>query len=98
MCNVYLNQLHYSSSYSNTDGLALLGARTALSFAFSFLRRAWRSGEDKDLCTEVLQQALDILQDMPMPMLFDLSNVSNVWLETVDQCMKFLSSVCCGYV
>ena len=28
-----------------THGLAKLGSRAALSFAFAFLRRAWRSGE-----------------------------------------------------
>ena len=36
-----------------TSGLAKVGARAALSFAFAFLKRAWRSGEDSDLCTEV---------------------------------------------
>ena len=30
-----------------TLGLARVGSRTALSFAFAFLRRAWRSGEDQ---------------------------------------------------
>ncbi|XP_019851476.1 PREDICTED: E3 ubiquitin-protein ligase HERC2-like [Amphimedon queenslandica] len=82
---------------TGTEGLARLGAKTALSFAFAFLRRAWRSGEDKDLCSEVLQQALDILYEVPVPSLFNSSDISNVWLETVDQCMSFLKSVCCGF-
>lgn len=38
-----------------TLGLARVGSRAALNFAFAFLRRAWRSGEDADLCTELLQ-------------------------------------------
>ena len=38
-----------------TAGLARVGSRAALSFAFAFLRRAWRSGEDSDLCGELLQ-------------------------------------------
>lgn len=38
-----------------TLGLARVGSRAALNFAFAFLRRAWRSGEDSDLCTELLQ-------------------------------------------
>lgn len=37
------------------QGLARLGSRAALSFAFAFLRRAWRNGEDSDLCTDLLQ-------------------------------------------
>ena len=36
-------------------GLAHVGTRAALSFAFAFLRRAWRNGDDLDLCTELLQ-------------------------------------------
>ena len=38
-----------------TLGLGKVGSRAALNFAFAFLRRAWRSGEDADLCTELLQ-------------------------------------------
>ena len=43
-------------------GLARVGSRAALSFAFAFLRRAWRSGEDADLCSELLQESLDALR------------------------------------
>ena len=45
-----------------TMGLARVGSRAALSFAFAFLRRAWRSGEDADLCSELLQESLDALR------------------------------------
>ena len=37
-----------------TISLARVGSRAALSFAFAFLRRAWRSGEDSDLCSDLL--------------------------------------------
>ena len=45
-----------------TRGLARLGSRAALSFAFKFLKRAWRSGEDVDLCSDILYESLDALQ------------------------------------
>ena len=86
------------TSSSATDGLAKVGTRAALSFAFAFLKRSWRSGEDSDLCTEVLQQALDVLQELQIPSLFDGQDLSNVWLEVVDRCMEFLKSVCQGLV
>jgi len=35
--------------------LARVGSQAALSFAFAFLRRAWKSGEDTDLCCDLLQ-------------------------------------------
>lgn len=35
--------------------LSHIGSRFSFSFAFFFLRRLWRMGEDTDLCTEVLQ-------------------------------------------
>ena len=44
-----------STTTTAAQGLARLGSRTALSFAFAFLRRAWRSGEDSDLCSDLLQ-------------------------------------------
>ena len=57
-----------------TLGLARVGSRTALSFAFAFLRRAWRSGEDqvkmyikKTWCPAVLQSRI-----RPDPHLFSL--------------------------
>ena len=79
-----------------TLGLAKVGARAALSFAFAFLKRAWRSGEDSDLCTDVLQEALGILQEMPVALLFDTGAVSEVWIDVVDRAMKFLTDVCRG--
>ncbi|XP_048589232.1 E3 ubiquitin-protein ligase HERC2 isoform X2 [Nematostella vectensis] len=77
-------------------GLARIGARAALSFAFAFLRRAWRSGEDSDLCQELLEEALEALQDLPEATLFEESTVSPVWLEVVERATKFLRSVVAG--
>ena len=79
-------------------GLARVGSRAALSFAFAFLRRAWRSGEDSDLCSELLQESLDALRSLPEGTLFDENSVSGVWLEVVERATKFLRSVVEGYV
>ena len=73
-----------------------LGSRAALSFAFAFLRRAWRSGEDGDLCTDLLEETLDALRLLPPASLFDESTVSSVWLEVVERTSKFLRSVVQG--
>lgn len=79
-------------------GLARVGSRAALSFAFAFLRRAWRSGEDSDLCSELLQESLEALQSLPEATLFEESLVSSVWLEVVDRASSFLQGVVKGYV
>lgn len=79
-------------------GLARVGSRAALSFAFAFLRRAWRSGEDADLCSELLQESLDALRSLPEATLFDEGSVSSVWLEVVERATKFLHSVVAGLV
>jgi len=76
------------------SGLALVGSRAALSFAFAFLRRAWRSGEDADLCTEVLEESLEALQSLPEATLFD--GVSSVWLDVVERTLKFLRTIVQG--
>ncbi|XP_012867362.1 PREDICTED: E3 ubiquitin-protein ligase HERC2 [Dipodomys ordii] len=80
------------------EGLARVGSRAALSFAFAFLRRAWRSGEDADLCSELLQESLDALRALPEASLFDESTVSSVWLEVVERATRFLRSVVTGDV
>nr|KAF6270751.1 HECT and RLD domain containing E3 ubiquitin protein ligase 2 [Myotis myotis] len=80
------------------EGLARVGSRAALSFAFAFLRRAWRSGEDADLCSELLQESLDALRALPEASLFDESTVSAVWLEVVERATRFLRSVVTGDV
>ncbi|QQP57478.1 Uncharacterized protein FKW44_002487, partial [Caligus rogercresseyi] len=71
-----------SSGYVDaTDGLARLGSRAALSFAFAFLKRAWRSGDDTDLCSELLIEALDVLRTLPPASLFYEDAISPVWWE-----------------
>ncbi|XP_075228227.1 E3 ubiquitin-protein ligase HERC2 isoform X3 [Lycorma delicatula] len=77
-------------------GLAKVGTRAALNFSFAFLRRAWRSGEDADLCTELLQDSLEAMQSLPEATLFDQSAVSQVWLDVVDRSTKFLRQVVLG--
>ena len=77
-------------------GLARVGSRAALSFAFAFLRRAWRSGEDQDLCSELLSESLEALQALPEASLFHTENVSKVWLEVVERATKFLHQVVHG--
>ena len=77
-------------------GLARIGARAAMSFAFAFLRRAWRSGEDSDMCKELLEEALQALKVLPEATLFDESSVSPVWVEVVERATKFLRTVVAG--
>ena len=79
-------------------GLARVGSRAALSFAFAFLRRAWRSGEDQDLCSDLLRESLEALQALPEASLFDSESVSKVWLEVVERATKFLRQVVAGDV
>ncbi|KAK9875129.1 hypothetical protein WA026_005922 [Henosepilachna vigintioctopunctata] len=77
-------------------GLARVGSRAALNFSFAFLRRAWRLGEDIDLCSELLTESLEALQLLPAASLFDEDNVSPVWLEVVERSTKFLKLVITG--
>ncbi|XP_054929802.1 E3 ubiquitin-protein ligase HERC2 isoform X6 [Dermacentor andersoni] len=78
------------------QALARVGSRAALSFAFAFLKRAWRSGEDSELCGELLRESLEALRAMPEATLFHQEAVSSVWLEVVERADKFLRSVVLG--
>lgn len=82
-----------SAAERATLGLARVGSRAALNFAFAFLRRAWRSGEDADLCTELLEESLAALETLPEACLFDESNMSGVWLDVVTRANTFLATV-----
>ena len=77
-------------------GLPRLGSRTALSFAFAFLHRSWRFGEGASLCTDLLQDCLEMLRALPEATLFDEPKISTVWLVTVEQTTKFLQAVVTG--
>ena len=79
-----------------TEGLARLGSRAALSFAFAFLRRAWRSGEDGDLCTDLLEESLDALLMLPEASMFHAESLSPVWTEVVERTTRFLRAVVTG--
>ena len=81
---------------SSTVGLAHIGARAAFSFACAFLRRAWKSGEDADLCREFLQEAHEALQGLPECLLFNEETVSPVWIDTVERVSMFLKAVVSG--
>ena len=81
---------------SATMGLAHIGARAAFSFACAFLRRAWKSGEDADICREFLQEAYEALQSLPECLLFNEDSVSPVWTDTVERVSVFLKAVVLG--
>lgn len=74
-----------------TLGLARVGIKAALNFSFAFLRKAWRSGEDMDLCSELLSEALESLQDLPDALLFDTSHVSSLFIFCVFVWLDFIN-------
>ncbi|XP_025832237.1 E3 ubiquitin-protein ligase HERC2 [Agrilus planipennis] len=92
----YLDPLNVH--FNPINGLARVGSRAALNFSFAFLRRAWRLGEDVDLCSDLLLESLEALQILPVASLFDCSTVSPVWLEVADRSIKFLRQVVTGDV
>lgn len=107
--NPYLNQnpnaskTTYNPNYKPqshlldpTLGLARVGSRAALNFSFAFLKRAWRLGEDVDLCNELLAESLAALQVIPVATLFDDTKVSPIWLDIVERSVKFLRQVVTG--
>ncbi|CAH1776580.1 unnamed protein product, partial [Owenia fusiformis] len=91
--NLNKQKSSYKPAERTTLGLARVGSRAALSFAFAFLRRAWRSGEDSDLCSELLGESLEALRSLPEATLFEENSVSAVWMEVVERAATFLRTV-----
>ncbi|GBP72265.1 E3 ubiquitin-protein ligase HERC2 [Eumeta japonica] len=86
-------------------GLARVGARAALRLALSLVRRAWRCGEDADVCSALLRDALDAVRALPDAALFAGADVvhpvprsQKIWAEVVDSAAKFLHQVVTGEV
>ncbi|KAL0895990.1 hypothetical protein ABMA27_011981 [Loxostege sticticalis] len=89
----------------NALGLARVGARAALRLALSLVRRAWRCGEDADVCSALLRDALDAVRALPDAALFAGAGAAQqaprsqkIWAEVVDSAAKFLHQVVAGEV
>ncbi|XP_022827451.1 probable E3 ubiquitin-protein ligase HERC2 [Spodoptera litura] len=85
-------------------GLARVGARAALRLALSLVRRAWRCGEDADVCSALLRDALEAVRALPDAGLFagtgptTTPRSQKIWAEVVDSAAKFLHQVVVGEV
>ncbi|XP_068628740.1 probable E3 ubiquitin-protein ligase HERC2 [Battus philenor] len=87
-------------------GLARVGARAALRLALSLVRRAWRCGEDADVCSALLRDALDAVRALPDAALYAGAGIGvtqaprsqKIWAEVVDSAAKFLHQVVTGEV
>ncbi|CAB3255423.1 unnamed protein product [Arctia plantaginis] len=97
------NDEHSEDSESSL-GLERVGARAALRLALSLVRRAWRCGEDADVCSALLRDALDAVRALPDAALFAGGATHNaprsqrIWAEVVDSAAKFLHQVVIGEV
>lgn len=96
--------IHVTLLFSSAFGLARVGARAALRLALSLVRRAWRCGEDADVCSALLRDALDAVRALPDAALYAGSGQLSVqtprsqkiWAEVVDSAAKFLHQVVAG--
>lgn len=99
----------YIYFFLSAFGLARVGARAALRLALSLVRRAWRCGEDADVCSALLRDALDAVRALPDAALYAGSGQLNsiaqqaprsqkIWAEVVDSAAKFLHQVVAGYL
>lgn len=83
-----------------------MGARAALRLALSLVRRAWRCGEDADVCSLLLRDALEAVRALPDAALYAGNGQSvaqtprsqKIWAEVVDSAAKFLHQVVAGYL
>ncbi|XP_028033518.1 probable E3 ubiquitin-protein ligase HERC2 [Bombyx mandarina] len=89
----------------STLGLARVGARAALRLALSLVRRAWRCGEDADVCSALLKDALDAVRALPDAALYagtgtpqQAPRSQKIWAEVVDSAAQFLHQVVTGEV
>ncbi len=100
----YVEAISNSGSCSEDAFTRVLG-KSALSFAFSFLLRCWRSNltEDRLVCHEMLKGCLEQFESIPIGSLFNLkarnkaeqSDVQGL-LDMALRCNNFLDSILCG--
>ncbi|XP_073953624.1 E3 ubiquitin-protein ligase HERC2-like [Choristoneura fumiferana] len=92
----------HDPSSESALGLARVGARAALRLALSLVRRAWRCGEDADVCSALLKDALEAVRALPDAALFagaaadsaqQVPRSQKIWAEVVDSAGEFLHQV-----
>ena len=44
----------------------------------------------------MFNEAREILQELPVGLIFDSTHISEVWIEVVDRTITFLSGICQG--
>lgn len=67
-----------------------------LTLAFQILQRSWSRGEDIDLCSGILTESLDTLQQLPEALLFNEGESPPIWSEVLSMASSFLEKVVLG--
>ena len=57
------------------------------------MRRSWKSGEDADLCSSVLQEACVLLEALPPGSLFQTKSYPSLWVDSIDKVTSFLATI-----
>ena len=68
-----------------------MGVKTGLSLLFSLLRQNWMFSEQlggSNLCTDVLQTALEVLSSMPPLSLVNQNKLPTLGLNTLNQVIQ----------
>lgn len=76
-----------------------LVTRSASSVLFSYLRRAWSTGEDLELCCQILADASSVLARLPTASLYDkmvprqetAGSAADNWFNVVHRCLGLLA-------
>ena len=75
------------------NNLTKIGLKTALNFAFAFLQRSWKTGEDTDSCQFLLSELFESIQSLPIASLFDYQQLPSLWLDTITRVETFLKKI-----
>lgn len=69
------------------------GLNMLLKYTFKFIEKTWESGQNMDLCSEMLHEAFAMFQNMPKALLFDDTEDSKDLVAMVQKTILFLKRI-----
>uniref|UniRef100_H2YDI5 Uncharacterized protein n=1 Tax=Ciona savignyi TaxID=51511 RepID=H2YDI5_CIOSA len=89
--------MNFDHKFSGSEALIEMGVRTALRLVFTLIRHSWSEPSlASQICSDVLQTALDVLVSLPALSLADEAKIPIMGLDCLKQVYDFLKSVVVG--
>ena len=83
---------------ASESDLVKSGLSIFLKYTFKFLKNAWGNGVSIELCSEMLDEVVNMFKDIPKVLLFIETEHSQVLIDMLNKSILFLEAIVTRYV